>query len=86
MKWVKAHIIGILGTVIVHLVLAIIFMIFKITTFKPYLDTAVVINFEPEPVPESVQNDQNDINDADWKNSFTISPSTGLSRPKKILI
>ncbi|NOY37268.1 MAG: energy transducer TonB [Chlorobi bacterium] len=51
MKWIREHIYGILGTLIVHLVLAIMFMIFKISTFKPYFEEPVIITFEPEKSP-----------------------------------
>ncbi len=51
-RWISEHLYGILGTVIVHLILAISFMIFKISTLPVHHQQSVVISFEQEPSPE----------------------------------
>ena len=51
-KWSHSHIYGVLGTIIVHLLLAVFFMIFKISTLQEPKNQPVLITFEQEPTPE----------------------------------
>ncbi len=51
-RWFLRHIYGVLGTVIVHLVLAIFFMLFKLSSLKEKESQSLLITFEQEPTPE----------------------------------
>ena len=49
--WSNKHIYGILGTLSVHLILAILFMLFKISALHEVNKQPVLITFEQEPQP-----------------------------------
>ncbi|MCD6201939.1 MAG: hypothetical protein J7K46_09065 [Bacteroidales bacterium] len=55
-KWFFRHIYGVLGTIIVHLLLAIFFMIFKLSSLKEPEKQPILITFEQEPTPEEQGN------------------------------
>ncbi len=55
-RFIQKHIYGILGTIIVHLLLAILFMLIKLSTTYQARQEAIIIDFEPAPEePEIIE-------------------------------
>jgi hypothetical protein len=55
-RFIQKHIYGILGTIIVHLLLAILFMLIKLSTTYQERQEAIIIDFEPAPEePEVIE-------------------------------
>ena len=59
-EWMQENATGILGTIAFHMVLAVIFLIFKISSEKSYLDSIILFEIEEELAEEQVEKDMPD--------------------------
>jgi hypothetical protein len=56
-EWMQENATGILGTVAFHMILAIIFLVIKISSEKSYLESIILFEIEEELAEEQVEED-----------------------------
>ncbi len=59
-EWMQENATGILGTVAFHMVLAVIFLVIKISSEKSYLDSIIFFDIEEELVNEQIEEEMPD--------------------------